>query len=154
MTPNHEALKEVIIYTDGACITNPGPGGYGVVLLYGKHRIELSGGYKLTTNNRMELMAAIEGLKALKEPCNVKLYSDSRYVVDGMDLGWAKKWKENNWRRTKSKKAINTDLWDQLLSQCEKHKVEFIWVRGHAGNKENERCDQLAKQASTGKKKI
>jgi len=143
-----DEIKDVAIYTDGGCISNPGPGGYGVVLLYGKYRKELSGGNKLTTNNRMELMAVIEGLKALKEPCSVKMYSDSRYVVDGINLGWAKRWKENNWWRTKSEKAINPDLWEQLLQQCEKHDVEFIWVRGHAGNKENERCDELSYQAA------
>ena len=107
-----------------------------------------AGGYKLTTNNRMELMATIKGLEALKEPCKVKLYSDSRYVVDGISLGWAMKWQEYNWWRTKSEKAINPDLWEQLLLQCEKHKVEFIWVRGHTGNKENERCDALSYQAA------
>jgi ribonuclease HI len=148
MVSSEEKKKEVIIYTDGGCINNPGPGGYGVVLLYGKHRKELSGGYKLTTNNRMELMAVIEGLKALKEPCKVKVHSDSRYVVDGINLGWAKRWKENNWLRTKSEKAINPDLWEQLLSECEKQDVEFIWVQGHAGNKENERCDELSYRAA------
>jgi len=141
-------MKEVVIYTDGGCIKNPGPGGYGVVLLYGKHRKELSRGYRLTTSNRMELMAAIEGLKTLKEPCKVKLYSDSRYVVDGINLGWAKRWKDNDWWRTKTEKAINPDLWEQLLSECERHDVEFVWVQGHAGNKENERCDRLSYQAA------
>jgi ribonuclease HI len=140
--------KEVVIYTDGGCLTNPGPGGYGVVLLYGKARKEMSGGYKLTTNNRMELMAAIEGLNGLKEPCKVKLYSDSRYVVDGIQLGWAKRWKDANWWRTKSERAINPDLWEQLLQACEQHQVEFIWVRGHTGNRENERCDALSTQAA------
>ncbi len=115
MSNDNQEKKEVIIYTDGGCINNPGPGGYGVVLLYGGHRKELSGGYKLTTNNRMELMAAIEGLKTLREPCIVKLHSDSRYVVDGIGLGWAEKWKKNNWWRTKSEKALNSDLWEQLL---------------------------------------
>lgn len=147
MTSDNKEMKEVKIYTDGGCKNNPGSGGYGAVLIYGKSRKELSGGYKLTTNNRMELMAAIEGLKMLKEPCAVECYSDSRYVVDGINLGWAKKWKENNWWRTKSAKAINIDLWEQLLLQCEKHKVKFIWVKGHAGNKENERCDELANKA-------
>jgi ribonuclease HI len=145
---NEEGMKEITIYTDGGCLSNPGPGGYGVVLLYGKHRKELSGGYRLTTNNRMELMAAIEALKALKEPCAVKLYSDSRYVVDGISLGWAEKWRSNNWWRTKSEQALNPDLWEQLLLQSEKHQVEFIWVKGHVGNKENERCDALSYQAA------
>ncbi len=148
MATNEEALKEVTIYTDGGCTSNPGPGGYGVVLIHGKFRRELSGGYRLTTNNRMELMAAIEGLKALEEPCEVKLYSDSRYVVNGMRLGWAKKWRENDWWRTKSEKVLNPDLWDQLLTQCEKHEVEFVWVRGHAGDRENERCDALSYRAA------
>ncbi len=141
-------MKEVTIYTDGGCIGNPGPGGYGVVLMYGQHRKELSGGYKLTTNNRMELMAVIEGLKAIKEPCKVKLYSDSRYVVDAMKLGWAKRWQKNNWRRQKKYKVKNPDLWQQLIALCEKHQVEFIWVRGHAGNTENERCDELSYQSA------
>jgi ribonuclease HI len=139
-------MKEVKIYTDGGAIKNPGPGGYGVVLLYGKSRQELSGGFKLTTNNRMELMAAIEGLKFLKEPSKVKLYSDSRYVVNGISLGWAKKWRGNNWWRTKKEKALNPDLWEHLLQQCDKHKVEFVWIKGHAGNRENERCDELSNQ--------
>lgn len=145
---NDKEMKEVVIYTDGGCINNPGPGGYGVVLLYGERRKELSGGYKLTTNNRMELMAVIAGLKALKKPCKVKLYSDSKYVVDGINLGWAKTWKKNNWWRTNSEKAINPDLWEQLLLESEKHKVEFVWVKGHAGIRENERCDELAYQAA------
>lgn len=143
MAEEGKEMKEVMIYTDGGCLSNPGPGGYGVVLLFGTHRKELSGGFQLTTNNRMELMAAIVGLNALKEPCRVRLHSDSRYVVDGISLGWAKKWKENNWWRTKSERAINPDLWEQLLNACERHQVKFVWVKGHAGNKENERCDEL-----------
>jgi len=150
---NSKKVK-VVIYTDGGCINNPGPGGYGVVLLYGKKRKELLGGYRNTTNNRMELMACIEGLKALKYPCSVKLYSDSQYVVNGIEKGWAKRWKKKGWMRNQLDPAENADLWAQLLDLCEKHDVEFKWVRGHAGNKENERCDQLAKQAATGKKKL
>ncbi len=143
-------LKEVIIYTDGACIGNPGPGGYGVVLLYGPHRKELSGGFCLTTNNRMEILAAIAGLAALKEKCNVTLYSDSQYLVNGIQKGWAKKWQENNWWRTKSEGARNIDLWERLLDLCAQHKVAFVWVKGHAGNAENERCDRLSSEAAAG----
>ena len=141
-------MDQVIIYTDGGCIGNPGPGGYGVVLLFNGHRKELSGGFRLTTNNRMELMAAIVALESLKHRCKVKLYSDSKYVVDAIELGWAERWRENNWKRNKKEKAINPDLWERLLDLCEKHDVEFAWVKAHAGNRENERCDQLAKQAA------
>ena len=141
-------LKHVVIYTDGACSGNPGPGGYGVVMLFGEHRKELSGGFRKTTNNRMELLGAIEGLRALKERCSVKLHTDSQYVVNAIEKGWATKWRANGWMRNKKEKAVNPDLWEQLLTLCQHHKVEFIWVRGHAGNKENERCDQLAVAAS------
>ena len=138
----------VIIYTDGACIGNPGPGGYGVVLLYGRHRMELSGGYRLTTNNRMELMGAIVGLETLKGKCQVTLYSDSQYLVKAMDQGWAARWRANDWRRNKKEKALNPDLWARVLNLCEHHDVAFRWVRGHSGNLENERCDQLAFEAA------
>ncbi len=141
-------LKHVTIYTDGACIGNPGPGGYGVTLLYKRHRRELSAGYRKTTNNRMELLAAIEGFAALKERCRVTLYSDSEYVVKAMDRGWARKWKANGWRRNKRQPALNADLWERLLALCDNHQVEFTWVRGHAGHPENERCDQLALEAA------
>jgi ribonuclease HI len=141
-------LKHVVIYTDGACSGNPGPGGYGVVMLHGEHRKELSAGFKLTTNNRMELLGAIEGLRALKDRCSVKLYSDSQYVINAIEKGWAAKWKANGWMRNKKDKAVNPDLWEQLLKLCKQHKVEFVWVRGHSGNVENERCDQLAVAAS------
>lgn len=141
-------LKQVVIYTDGACSGNPGPGGYGVVLLYNGNRKELSGGFRKTTNNRMELLGAIEGLRALKDRCSVRLHTDSRYVVDAIEKGWAAKWKANGWMRNKTDKAVNPDLWEQLLQLCKQHKVEFIWVRGHAGNVENERCDQLAVAAA------
>lgn len=143
-----KALKHVTVYTDGACSGNPGPGGYGIVLLYGSHRKELSGGYRTTTNNRMELMAAIVGLKALNEKCHVELNSDSEYVVNAMSEGWAKRWRTNGWKRNKKDKALNPDLWGQLLSLCDYHDVGFKWVRGHAGDSENERCDQLAVQAA------
>lgn len=142
---------EVIIYTDGACSGNPGPGGYGVVLLAGKHRKELSGGFRLTTNNRMEMMAAIVGLRALKGRCNVTLHSDSQYMVDGIRKGWAKQWRSNGWRRSNKEIALNTDLWEQLLELCNQHEVEFNWVQSHAGNPENERCDELAVTASKGR---
>ena len=139
----------IIIYTDGACINNPGPGGYGIVILDGKSRKELSGGYQLTTNNRMELMACIVGLKYLKSPSSVSFHSDSKYVVNGISKGWAEKWQANNWMRNKKEPAQNPDLWKQLLTLCEKHKVKFVWVKGHAGNQENEICDQLANNAAT-----
>lgn len=147
-----ESLLEagkVVIYADGGAIDNPGPGGYGVVLRYKGHRKEMSGGFRSTTNNRMELLACVEGLKALKNPCEVVLYSDSRYVVNGITKGWAKKWQANGWKLSKKRKAENVDLWEQLLALCEQHDVEFRWVRGHAGNPGNERCDQLAMQAAS-----
>ncbi|MCI5195322.1 MAG: ribonuclease HI [Candidatus Electrothrix sp. AW5] len=141
-------LKKVTIYTDGGCQGNPGPGGYGAVLLYGKHRKEISGGYKLTTNNRMELLACIAALEALKEQCEVTVYSDSKYVVDSLAKGWAKRWRANGWKRNKKDKAENLDLWERLLDLCEQHTIQFNWVKGHAGNKENERCDTLAGEAA------
>lgn len=141
-------LKQVVIYTDGACSGNPGPGGYGAVLLYNGHRKELSGGFRLTTNNRMEMLAAIEALRSLKDRCAVKLHSDSQYVINAIEKGWAAKWKANGWMRNKKDKAVNPDLWQQLLDLCKQHKVEFIWVRGHSGNVENERCDVLAVAAA------
>ncbi|HBW58486.1 MAG TPA: ribonuclease HI [Oscillatoriales bacterium UBA8482] len=140
-------LKEVTIYTDGACSGNPGPGGYGVVLMSGPHRQELSGGYQLTTNNRMELMAAIIGLEALKFPCAVNLYTDSRYIVDAINKGWAKKWQKNNWKRSQKESAKNPDLWERLLKISEQHQVQFLWVKGHSGDEENECCDRLAVKA-------
>jgi ribonuclease HI len=142
-----KGLKEVTLYTDGACEPNPGPGGYGVVLIYGAHRKELSGGFRLTTNNRMEMYAAIVGLETLKEPCKVTLYSDSEYLVKAMNLGWARRWKARKWRRNKRENAMNVDLWERLLILCEEHQVEFIWVKGHTGNRENERCDWLSYHA-------
>ncbi|HPJ92746.1 MAG TPA: ribonuclease HI [Deltaproteobacteria bacterium] len=135
------------IYTDGGCINNPGPGGYGVVMIQGDTRKELSGGFRFTTNNRMELMACIVGLKALgpgyADP--VRVFTDSRYVVNGIEKGWAKKWRQNNWMRDKSHSAENIDLWSELLDLTETYDVRFEWVKGHAGNRENERCDELAK---------
>lgn len=117
-------------------------------MLFGEHRKELSGGFRRTTNNRMELLGAIEGLRALKDRCAVKLHTDSQYVVNAIEKGWAAKWKANGWMRNKKDKAINPDLWEQLLALCKQHKVEFVWVRGHSGNIENERCDVLAVAAA------
>lgn len=142
------ALKKVLIYTDGACSGNPGKGGYGTILMYNEHRKELSGGFRLTTNNRMEMMAAIIGLEALTMKCAVTLYTDSRYLVDAMTKGWAKKWQANNWKRNKKETAKNPDLWQRLLDLCHHHQVDFIWVKGHAGHPENEYCDRLAVAAS------
>jgi ribonuclease HI len=144
------ATKQVTIYTDGACLGNPGPGGYGVVLLYGDHRKEMSGGFRLTTNNRMEILAAIIGLEALRAKCRVTLRSDSQYLVNAMQLGWAARWRANNWLRNKREKALNPDLWERLLHCAEPFDVEFRWLRGHAGDPENERCDQLAMAAAKG----
>ena len=141
-------MKEVEIYTDGACSGNPGPGGYGAIIVFNQHRKEISGGEAQTTNNRMEMMGAIAALEALKEPCKVKLYSDSRYVVDAIDKGWAKKWRANGWRRNKRDPALNVDLWQRMLAVLEKHDATFIWVKGHTGHPENERCDTRARMAS------
>ena len=135
---------KVDIYTDGACSGNPGPGGYGVILKMGEHYKELSGGSPNTTNNRMELTGVIKGLSALKMPCDVTLTTDSKYIVDAVTKGWAKKWKANNWIKSDKKKALNTDLWEELLRLLEIHNVTFVWVKGHAGHPENERCDDLA----------
>jgi ribonuclease HI len=136
------------MYTDGACSGNPGPGGYGTVLIYNTYRKELSDGFKQTTNNRMEISGVIAGLEALKEPCAVNLYSDSRYVVDAIEKGWAARWRRNGWMRNKEEPALNADLWERLLVLLDKHNVKFNWVKGHAGNKENERCDELARKAA------
>lgn len=140
--------KHVEIFTDGACSGNPGPGGYGVILRYKGSSRELSGGDASTTNNRMELSAVIAGLSALKEPCDVTLYSDSKYVIDAIQKGWAVKWKANGWMRNKKEPALNSDLWEKLLHLLSVHNVEFVWVKGHAGHPENERCDALAVQES------
>ncbi len=138
--------NQVNIYTDGACSGNPGPGGWGAVLEYGGHRRELSGGEPQTTNNRMELTAVIEALSALKRPCKVVLTTDSKYIVDAVTLGWAKKWRSQGWMRNKKEKALNPDLWQRLLELLEVHQVAFQWVKGHAGHPQNERCDELAVQ--------
>ncbi len=140
-------MKTVEIYTDGACSGNPGAGGYGALLLYGSAKKELSAGYRVTTNNRMEMLAVIKALEALKEPCHVVLYSDSKYVVDAITKGWVTKWKQNGWQRNKKEKASNVDLWEDMLKQLERHDVKFQWVKGHADNPGNERCDALARAA-------
>lgn len=140
-------MKEVFIYTDGACSGNPGKGGFGTILSYNGIKKELSGGFKNTTNNRMELMGVIAGLEALKEPCHVTLVSDSKYVIDALSLGWVTKWKSNNWMRNRKEKALNVDLWERLLKALEPHKMEYIWIKGHNGHPENERCDFLAVSA-------
>ena len=141
-------MKKVTIYTDGGCSPNPGPGGYGIVLIYGEQRRELSGGYRSTTNNRMELTAAIRGLQALKEPCDVTLFSDSQYVVNGITKGWARRWKSKGWIKSDKRPAENIDLWEDLLNLCETHTVRFEWIRGYNGHAENECCDRLAGDAS------
>ena len=139
-------MKKVEIYTDGSCKSNPGPGGWAAVLVYKGREKELYGGERDTTNNRMELTAAIEALSALKEPCEVILTTDSRYVCDGITKGWARSWKEHGWKKGDRSPALNPDLWDILLGLCEKHRVEIVWVKGHNGHPYNERCDTLAQQ--------
>lgn len=137
-------MKKIEIFTDGACSGNPGPGGWGAVLRYNGVTKELSGGEKQTTNNKMELTAVIEALSALKEPCEVTLTTDSKYVCDSVLKGWVYSWQQNNWRKADKKPALNVELWQKLLELLEIHKVEFVWVKGHAGHPENERCDKLA----------
>lgn len=141
-------MKEVEVFTDGACQGNPGPGGWGAILRYQGREKEISGGSPDTTNNRMELTAVIEALRLLKEACAVTLYTDSKYVCDGVTKGWAKKWKQNSWRKSDKSPALNPDLWDALLTLLDKHSVKMVWVKGHAGHLENERCDQLAVAAA------
>ena len=137
-------MKTVTIYTDGACSGNPGPGGWGAVLKYGAHERELSGGEAQTTNNRMELTAVIEARRLLKEQCEVELYSDSKYVIDALEKGWAKGWKARGWVKSDKKPALNPDLWERLLALCDYHTVKLHWVKGHAANAYNNRCDELA----------
>ena len=139
-----DVKKLVYIFSDGACSGNPGPGGYGVILRCDGREKELSGGEANTTNNRMELSGVIAGLEALKFPCRVILQTDSRYVVDGIEKGWAKSWRRNNWIKSDRKPALNRDLWERLLELLEVHEVSFVWIKGHAGHEENERCDKLA----------
>jgi len=145
-----DARGKIIVYTDGGSLGNPGPGGYGAVILDGEERTELARGFRLTTNNRMELMGCIAALEALETPSDVVLHSDSSYVVNGMSKGWARKWRANNWMRTREEAAENADLWGRLLDLCDFHRVEFVWVRGHAGHEENERCDALVRRAAAG----
>ena len=137
-------MKTVELYTDGACRGNPGPGGWAAILVYGAKEKELSGGEATTTNNRMELMGAISGLSALKEPCTVELYSDSKYLVDAVTLGWAEGWQKKNWKKADGSRAKNEDLWETLLELLRLHDVHFHWVKGHNGHDYNERCDALA----------
>jgi ribonuclease HI len=140
-------LPRVEIFTDGGCEPNPGPGGYGVILVHPKKRAEASGGFRATTNNRMEIFAAIKGLEILKQPCQVTVYSDSQYLVKAMMEGWVAKWKRRGWWRTNQERAENADLWQRLDQLCEIHRVEFRWLKGHAGHAENERCDRLCLEA-------
>ena len=137
-------MKQVELYTDGACSGNPGPGGWGAILIYKGTEKELSGGEAATTNNRMELTAVIRGLSALKESCIVELYSDSKYVIDGLSKGWAAGWQKNGWKKADKKPALNPDLWEELLNLTEKHQMHYHWVKGHAENPYNNRCDELA----------
>lgn len=146
-------MKEVALFTDGSCLGNPGPGGYGAILKYQEHIKELSQGFLLTTNNRMELMAVIEGLAALKEPCLVHLTTDSQYVKNGM-TSWLKGWKRNNWRTSTKQAVKNKDLWQRLDQECARHEISWHWVKGHAGHPENERCDELARNAASGDRKL
>lgn len=141
-------MKHVDIFTDGACSGNPGPGGWGAILRYNGIEKEISGGEKETTNNRMELTAVISALSLLKEPCEVTLWTDSKYVADGLGKGWAAGWKKNGWKKADKKPALNPDLWDELLTLYNTHTVEIQWVKGHASHPENERCDALAVEAS------
>ena len=140
-------MKEVMIYTDGACSGNPGPGGWGAVLMYGEHRKEISGGDAHTTNNRMELTGPIEALELLKQPCKVRLYSDSAYLVNAFNQHWIANWQRNGWQTSQKKPVENKELWQRLLELCRTHEVEFIKVKGHADNAENNRCDELARAA-------
>lgn len=141
-------MKKITMFTDGACSGNPGPGGWGTILRYQGKEKELSGGCSSTTNNKMELTAVIEGLKALREPCQVTIYSDSKYFIDAIEQGWAKKWRANNWMRNKKDPALNKELWEEILRLFEIHTIKLVWVKGHSGHSENERCDQLAVRES------
>ena len=137
-------MRSVVLYTDGACSGNPGPGGWGAILRYGPHEKAISGGEAETTNNRRELTAAIMALQALNEPCAVELYTDSRYLADALEKGWVYNWRRNGWRKPDKKPALNVDLWEQLLALLERHEVRLHWVRGHADNEFNNRCDKMA----------
>ncbi len=139
-----EQLKKVTIYTDGSCLGNPGPGGWAAILEYNGIEKELSGGAPHTTNNRMELTSVIEAFKALKHRCEVDLFSDSKYVIDALQKGWAKAWRKNNWIKSNKQPALNPDLWETLLNEMSRHKVTLHWVKGHSHNEKNNRCDKLA----------
>lgn len=139
-------MKTITLYTDGACSGNPGPGGWGAILEWEGHEKELSGGEDSTTNNQMELTAVIRGLEALKEPCIVELYSDSKYVIDALEKGWARGWKKRGWVKSDKKPALNPDLWQRLLELTQVHTLHYHWVKGHADNPKNNRCDELAVQ--------
>ena len=141
-------LKKVQMYTDGACSGNPGPGGYGTILRFGKFEKKISGGEPNPTNNRMELTAVIVGFRALNQKCRVDVYSDSKYIVDAIEKGWAKKWRANGWMRNKKDKALNPDLWEELLNLLDNHEVVFHWIKGHNGHPENEECDRMAVEQS------
>lgn len=143
-------MKTVDLFTDGACSGNPGPGGLAAILNYNGHVKEISEGYRLTTNNRMELLAAIRGLQSLKEPCKVNLYSDSKYLVDAIEKGWLLSWQAKGWKKADKKPVLNVDLWEKLSALLDMHEVVFCWVKGHDGHKENERCDFLATSAAAG----
>ena len=151
MSGTDPTLRHVTIHTDGSCLGNPGPGGYGVIMEHNGREKELSGGFRRTTNNRMEILAVIIGLESLMEPCSVTVYSDSRYVVDAIEKGWARKWRANGWMRNKRERALNPDLWERALTALDKHEVELRWVKGHAGNTGNVRADKLAVTAANGK---
>ena len=141
--------NQVLIFSDGSSLGNPGPGGFGVIMRWKDKQIKISEGFRKTTNNRMELLGPIIALKKLKKPQNILITTDSRYVIDGIEKGWAKKWKKNNWMRDKKNKALNSDLWELLIDQCDYHlSVRFKWVKGHKGHLENEECDLLAKDAA------
>ena len=141
-------MKQIEIFTDGACSGNPGPGGWGAVLRYKQYEKELSGGEAETTNNRMEMTALIRALESLKEPCEITLCSDSQYVINGLQKGWAKGWRARGWKKADKSPALNADLWAQLLDLSEKHSIHYVWIKGHAGHPENERCDRLAVEQS------
>ena len=143
-------MKRVVIHTDGGCKGNPGPGGYGVVMVCGQHRKEISAGYRLTTNNRMELRAAIVALQSLREPCAVELHSDSKYLIDAVSKRWIDGWKKRGWRKADNSPVKNRDLWLELLAAMQEHRIDWRWVKGHAGHKENERCDELGNLAVRG----
>ena len=143
-------MKRVVAWTDGACSGNPGPGGYGVILTFEGERRELGRGFRRTTNNRMEILAVIAALEALREPCEVTIHADSRYVVDAIEQGWARRWRANGWKRNAKERALNPDLWERLLAELSRHRVRFVWVRGHSGHDENERADELAVAAIRG----